>query len=73
MNFPTAHLLLLAVGLLIQPVVTAAPAARLPTTFDVTTIDAFLAAQVREASRVGLSVAVVRDGQVVLARVAPGQ
>jgi CubicO group peptidase (beta-lactamase class C family) len=68
MNFPTARLLLLAVGLLIQPAVTAAPTARLPTTFDVTAVDAFLAAQVREASRVGLSVAVVRDGQVVLAR-----
>src|ERR1041384_1304795 len=41
---------------------------KLPETFDVKAIDAFLAAQVRQADRVGFSVAVVKDGQVVLAK-----
>ncbi len=39
-----------------------------PETFDVAAIDAFLESQVRENPRVGLSVAIARDGRVVLAR-----
>ena len=48
------------------------PAARgeptLPTTFDLKRIDAFLEDQVKSNGYVGLSVAIVRDGKVVLAR-----
>lgn len=40
----------------------------LPAAFDVPAIDAYFAAQVRQADRVGFSVAVVKDGQVVLAK-----
>ena len=46
----------------------AASAAKIPDTFDIQAIDDFLSAQVREASRVGLSVAIVKDGQVALAK-----
>ena len=42
--------------------------ARLPDTFDPRAIDSFLSAQVQQANRVGLSVAIVKDGQVVLAK-----
>ncbi len=44
------------------------PLPRLPDTFDVSGIDAFLSAQVKQNNRVGFSVAVVKDGQVVLAK-----
>jgi CubicO group peptidase (beta-lactamase class C family) len=40
----------------------------LPRSFDVKAIDGYLAAQVRQPGRVGFSVAVVKDGQVVLAK-----
>jgi CubicO group peptidase (beta-lactamase class C family) len=40
--------------------------ARPPETFDRDRIDSYLAAQVREKDRVGLSVAIVKSGQVVL-------
>lgn len=40
----------------------------LPTTFDVSAIDAYLARQVKDKGFVGLSVAIVREGKVVLAR-----
>ncbi|MBI5384684.1 MAG: beta-lactamase family protein [Verrucomicrobia bacterium] len=39
-----------------------------PDKFDVPAIDAFFAAQAQRAGRVGLSVAIVKDGQVVLAK-----
>lgn len=42
-------------------------ASKLPATFDVGAIDAFLSSQVQHASRVGLSVVIVKDGKVVLA------
>src|SRR6185503_2974457 len=41
---------------------------KLPETFDVKAIDAFLEAQVRQPDRAGFSVAVVKDGEVVLAK-----
>jgi len=46
----------------------AAPLAKLPGSFDPPAIDAFLAGQVQQANRVGLSVAIVKDGRVVLAK-----
>jgi D-alanyl-D-alanine carboxypeptidase len=46
----------------------ASAAARLPDTFDVSAIDAFLAGQVQQSNNAGLTVAVVKDGQVVLAK-----
>ena len=42
--------------------------AKLPDTFDTRAIDSFLSAQVQLANRVGLSIAIVKDGQVVLAK-----
>jgi CubicO group peptidase (beta-lactamase class C family) len=45
-----------------------APAARLPDNFDVSAIDQFLSAQVQQPNRVGLSVAIIKDGKVVLAK-----
>ncbi|HAB17447.1 MAG TPA: serine hydrolase domain-containing protein [Verrucomicrobiota bacterium] len=60
--------ILLVVAFLFPSLLTAGDAGKLPTTFDVSAIDAYLAAQVKEASRVGLSVAIVKDGQVVLAK-----
>jgi CubicO group peptidase (beta-lactamase class C family) len=60
--------LFLALGSLARPMTAAAPGSKLPDSFDVRAIDAFLSAQVREANRVGLSVAIVKDGQVVLAK-----
>jgi len=41
---------------------------KLPVHFDVQAVDQWLAAQVQRASRVGLSVAIVKDGEVVLAK-----
>lgn len=40
----------------------------LPATFEVGALDRFLTAQMQQPGRVGLSVAVVKDGQVVLAK-----
>jgi D-alanyl-D-alanine carboxypeptidase len=45
----------------------AAPA-KLPDMFDVQAVDKFLSEQVKQNNRVGLSVAIVKDGQVVLAK-----
>jgi D-alanyl-D-alanine carboxypeptidase len=42
--------------------------AKLPASFDVQAIDAFLSGQVQQASRVGLSVAILKDGKLVLAK-----
>src|SRR5947208_3542690 len=44
------------------------PAAPLPAVFDVPAVDAYVARQVREKGYVGLSLAVVRDGRLVLAK-----
>jgi len=53
---------------LAHPLAAAQSSAILPDTFDVRGIDAFLSAKVQEANRVGLSIAVVKDGHVVLAK-----
>jgi D-alanyl-D-alanine carboxypeptidase len=42
--------------------------ARAPDSFDLSQIDSYLAAQVREKDRVGLSVAIVKNGRSVLAK-----
>ncbi len=58
---------LLTAVLLIPTLLTAAPLrAKLPDTLDVIAIDAYLAAYMQQPDRVGLSVTVVKDGQVVL-------
>jgi D-alanyl-D-alanine carboxypeptidase len=41
---------------------------KLPDTFDTAAVDTFLADQVKQNNRVGYSVAIVKDGQVVLAK-----
>src|SRR5262245_40132945 len=46
----------------------AEPSARSPDAFDVRAIDSYLSAQVRQSGRVGLSVAIIKDGQVVLTK-----
>ena len=46
----------------------AEPPARLPEVFDVPAIDAHLTAQVQQHGRVGLSVAIIKDGRIVLAK-----
>jgi CubicO group peptidase (beta-lactamase class C family) len=43
-------------------------APKLPTTFDPSAVDAYVAGQVKSKGYVGLSLAVVRDGKVVLAK-----
>lgn len=53
-------------GFLAWPALAAGPAPKLPATFDVPAIDGYLAAQVQQGQRVGLSVVIVKDGQVVL-------
>lgn len=60
--------LLVAVTLIVAPVFRAAasPKPSLPDRFDVPAIDAFLTAYVSQADRVGLSVAIVQDGKLVL-------
>jgi CubicO group peptidase (beta-lactamase class C family) len=69
MNFPARFCLPLAAAIIAQPLAApGAPVATLPATFDVPAIDAYLSTQVQQASRVGLSVAIVKDGQVVLAK-----
>lgn len=63
----SVHCALLLACLLVQ-LRAANPAAKLPDTFDVKAIDAFLSAQMQQVNRVGFSVAIVKDGQVVLAK-----
>lgn len=46
----------------------AASAAKLPENFDVAGVDRFLSAQAQPPGRVGFSVAIIKDGQVVLAK-----
>ena len=60
--------LCLAALLAIPCQLAAAAAPKLPSEFDVKAVDAFLAGQVRAPEHVGLSVAIVKDGQVVLAK-----
>ncbi len=65
---PRGRGLLLALCLFGWPGFAANQAAKLPETFDVKAIDAWLAEQVKQPGRVGMSVAIVQDGQVVLAK-----
>ncbi len=65
-RFGTA--LLVAINLLVFGADAAEISAKLPEVFDVRGIDAYLSAQVRQRGRVGLSVAIIKDGQVVLAK-----
>lgn len=61
------RLSIVLVTILIPTLATAAPLrAKLPETFDVSAVDAYLTAYMQQADRVGLSVAIVTDGQVVL-------
>jgi CubicO group peptidase (beta-lactamase class C family) len=53
---------------LLAPPARAADSARLPSTFDPDAVDAYVARQVKDRGIVGLSLAVLRDGKVVLAR-----
>src|SRR4051812_24783577 len=63
-RFLAAALLLIAAA----PAFADPPAAALPATFDVPAVDAYLAHQVKEKGYVGLSIAVVRNGEVILAK-----
>src|SRR5262245_61300856 len=56
--------LLIAVPALAEP----PPAVPLPATFDPPAVDAYVARQVRDQGFVGLSLAVVRDGQLAFAK-----
>jgi CubicO group peptidase (beta-lactamase class C family) len=67
------------IGLPVAPLTSATPApanggpsstetARPPETFDVAAIDAWVASKVRDQHLVGLSLAIVRDGKIVLAK-----
>jgi len=58
---------LLAAYLVSQPAF-AADGPKAPETFDIKAIDAYLVAQVQREGRVGMSVAIVKDGQIVLAK-----
>ena len=60
--------LLIAIILSALGAAVAAPPARLPDVFDVPAIDAYLSAQVQQRGRVGLSVAIIKDGHIVLAK-----
>ena len=55
-------------NLLALPVAAADAIIPLPDTFDVQAVDKYLAAQTARPNRVGLSVAIVKDGKVVLAK-----
>src|SRR5262245_974044 len=58
----------LLLALLAAPILRADSAPEPPKEFDVKAIDAYLARQVADHGHVGLSVAIVRDGKVVLAK-----
>jgi len=62
------QLVMALIGLICAPFVRAeSPPARPPTEFNLPAIDAYVAAQVREKGHVGLSVAIMREGQIVFA------
>ncbi len=66
--FPSGRLNFVSVILLSFVSIVACGAPKFPEHFDVAAVDAFLRAHAREAGRVGLSVALVKDGAVVLER-----
>lgn len=68
MHLPIPRLLPVIASLVTYVAVAAPDAPRLPAEFDVKAVDAFLAAQMKQPGRVGLSVAIVKDGQVALAK-----
>jgi len=59
---------LILAGLSALQVHAAAPEAKLPDTFGLEAIDRYLSAQVEQSNRVGLSVAIVKNGQMVFAK-----
>jgi CubicO group peptidase (beta-lactamase class C family) len=70
--FPCGLPLLLFFGLLLSSVPLRAASAQaappLPATFEVAALDAYLSAQIRQASRVGWSIVVLQNGKVVFAK-----
>src|SRR5438128_12502984 len=61
---PFLALLILAGGVQAQPSAATTP----PKSFDLAAIDAYVAGQVKEKGYVGLSLAIMRDGKIVLAK-----
>ncbi len=67
MKFRIPLSIVLAATLAIPTLLFAAPPRpKLPKTFDVEAIDAYLTGYAQPPGRVGLSVAIVKDGQIVL-------
>ncbi len=67
MNFRIPLSIVLAATLAIPTLLIAAPPRpKLPDTFDVAAIDAYLTGYMQQPDRVGLSVAIVKEGQIVL-------
>ncbi|MGO8931694.1 MAG: serine hydrolase domain-containing protein [Limisphaerales bacterium] len=60
--------LILSMVLVPGPARAASAPAKLPASFDLDAIDAFLGQEVQTKGRVGFSVAIVKDGKIVLAR-----
>ena len=60
--------LVLSMVLVPGPARAASAPAKLPVSFDLDAIDAFLSQEVQYKGRVGFSVAIVKDGRVVLAK-----
>jgi len=66
MNSPIQLLPFVIASMTVSIALTAQSAPKLPEAFNVAAVNAYLAAQVKLDNRVGLSVAIVKDGQVVL-------
>src|ERR1017187_8744227 len=60
--------LILSMVLVPGPARAASAAAKLPASFDLDAIDAFLGQEVQDKGRVGFSAAIVKDGRIVLAK-----
>ena len=60
--------LILSMALVPGPARAASAAAKLPASFDLDAIDAFLGQEVQNKGRVGFSAAIVKDGRIVLAK-----
>jgi len=63
-----SRFLCLLVILMLAGVAPAQTATRAPQSFELTAIDAYIAASVKEKGLVGLSVAIMRDGEIVFAK-----
>src|SRR5688572_11597429 len=68
MNAFFAQLLAILMGAAFISSTSGAAVVPLPANFDVNAIDKFLTAQMQQSGRVGLSVAIVKDGRLVLAK-----